>query len=130
MLVDSSVWIDFFNGKPTPQVEILDRALGHREIVVGDVILAEVLQGFRQDREFRRAKRALLQFPVVEMVGKQVALKSASNYRHLRAQGITIRRTLDCLIATFCIESNCELLHADRDFEPFERLFGLRIVRG
>jgi predicted nucleic acid-binding protein len=130
MLVDSSVWIDFFNGKQTPQVEILDRALGHREIVVGDIVLAEVLQGFRQDRDFQRAKRALLRFQVVDMVGKDVALKSASNYRRLRAQGLTIRRTLDCLIATFCIESKLELLHSDRDFEPFERFFDLRVVRG
>jgi len=128
-LVDSSVWIDFFNGKGTPQVELLSLALGERELVVGDIILAEVLQGFRRERDFQRARDALLRFGVVEMVGKDVALASASNFRKLRARGITIRRVLDCLIATYCITEDLSLLHSDRDFDPFEAHFGLRVVR-
>jgi predicted nucleic acid-binding protein len=127
-LVDSSVWIDFFNGARTPQVDLLDRLLGQQAVVVGDVILAEVLQGFRRDRDVRLARAALLRFPVVDMVGKDVALASALAYRQLRARGVTIRRVLDCLIATYCIQARLQLLHADRDFDPFERHFGLRVL--
>jgi predicted nucleic acid-binding protein len=130
MLVDSSVWIDFFNGRITPQTDTLDRELGQGPIVLGDIVLAEVLQGFRNEREFQKVKRALLQFPILDMGGRDLALKSATNYRRLRARGITIRSTIDCWIATFCIEWGHELLHSDRDFDPFERVLGLRVVRG
>jgi predicted nucleic acid-binding protein len=129
LLVDSSVWIDFFGGRPTPEVLLLDESLGRQEIVVGDIILAEVLQGFRTDGSFRQAREALLKFPVLDMVGRDIALQSAANYRRLRRRGVTIRRTLDCLIATFCIQNGLELLHFDRDFDPFERWFGLRVAR-
>ena len=128
LLVDSSVWIDYFNGQRTPQTDYLDRALGRREIVVGDLILAEVLQGFRQPKDFQAAREALLKFPLVEMVGIQVALQSAEHYRALRKRGITVRKTIDALIATFCIAEDLEFLRSDRDFDPFERHLGLRVV--
>jgi predicted nucleic acid-binding protein len=127
-MVDSSVWIDYFNGIVTPQSDYLHRALGHELIIVGDLILAEVLQGFNRPSDFAAARDALLKFPLREMVGPAIAVKSASNYRSLRAKGVTIRKTIDCLIATFCIEAGLPLLHADRDFDPFTEYLGLQVV--
>ncbi len=128
ILVDSSVWIDYFNGRATRQTDRLDELLGSDLLLTGDIILAEVLQGFRDDRDFRRAKRALDGLEFRAMLGRDIALKSAANYRALRAQGVTVRKTIDMLIATFCIENGHELLHADRDFDPIERHLGLRTV--
>ena len=118
-IVDSSVWIDYFNGVHTPATDRLDLALGHQELGIGDLILCEVLQGFRQDREFERAQRALLTFPVFTIGGAALAVQSARNYRLLRQRGITIRKMVDCLIATFVIENGYTLLYQDRDFDPF-----------
>ncbi len=129
LLVDSSVWIDFFNGTNTPQSDHLNKILGRERIVIGDLILAEVLQGFRLEREFHQAQEALLKFPVLSMVGQDIALDSARNYRVLRARGLTVRKTIDCLIATFCLQNNLELLHNDSDFDGFERHLGLRVRR-
>lgn len=129
LLVDSPVWIDYFNGQATLQTDHLDAILGRQEIVVGDLILAEVLQGFRHQKDFEQAQSALLKFPVMSMVGQDFALQSANNYRALRAKGITIRKTIDCLIATFCIESGFQLLHTDRDFDPFEEHLNLQVAR-
>ncbi len=128
ILVDSSVWIDYFNGVETRQTDRLDELLGSDLLLTGDIILAEVLQGFRNDGDFRRAKRALDALEFRAMLGRDVALKSATNTRALRAQGVTVRKTIDMLIATFCIENGHELLHADRDFDPIERHLGLRTV--
>ena len=128
ILVDSSVWIDYFNGVETRQTDRLEELLGSDLLLTGDIILAEVLQGFRNDRDFRRAKRALDALEFRTMLGRDVALKSAANYRALRAQGVTVRKTIDMLIATFCIENGHELLHADRDFDPIEEHLGLRTV--
>jgi len=130
LLIDSSVWIDYFNGARTRETDYMDGALGRREIIVGDLILAEVLQGFRGERDFSKARAALLKFTVLELVGVGIALKSADNFRRLRKRGVTIRKTMDALIATFCIEQDLELLHSDHDFDPFERHLGLRVVRG
>ena len=127
-LVDSSVWIDYFNGVATPQTDRLDALLGREEVVVGDLILAEVLQGFRDDRDFERAREALLAVPVLAMGGRDLALASAENFRTLRRQGVTLRSTIDCWIATFCLRENLELLHADRDFDHCQRHLGLRTV--
>ena len=121
LLVDSSVWIDYFNGTATPQSDYLDKILGIEDIIIGDLILAEVLQGFRHDKDYKAAKNAMFAFPVLGLVGNAIALKSADNYRYLRKQGITIRKTIDCLIATFCIENKQELLHSDNDYDPFEQ---------
>ena len=128
-IVDSSVWIDYFNGKVTPKTEALDRALGQQELAIGDIILSEVLQGFRHDHEFDRAQQAMLRFPVLEMVGVDIALRSAANYRRLRKQGLTVRKTIDCVIATFVIQRGFQLLHDDHDFEPFERYLSLQSVK-
>ena len=129
ILVDSSVWIDYFNGRATPQTDWLDAALGAEFVVVGDLILTEVLQGFQRDRDFRTAKDLLLTFPVMEMLGQDLAIESAANYRRLRKKGITVRKTVDVIIATFCLHHRLSLLHGDRDFEPMERYLKLEVVR-
>jgi len=128
-IIDSFVWIDYFNGKVTPQTDLLDTAPVQREIGLGDIILAEVLQGFRCQEDFEAARDALLRFPVFTTGGVEVALKSAENFRRLRRQGITVPKTVDCLIATFVIETDFSLLHSDQDFDPFEEYLGLRVVR-
>ena len=127
-IVDSSVWIDYFGGKVTPQTDLLHAALGWQAIALGDIILCEVLQGFRRQQDFDAARQALLQFPVYSIGGTEIALKSAESYRTLRRQGITVRKTIDCLIATFAIERGFTLLHSDRDFDPFEMHLGLRVA--
>lgn len=128
ILVDSSVWIDFFRNKPTLQAEWLDRNLGIEGLVVGDLILAEVLQGFQDDRGFNEAKRLLGQLEQLDIVGADLAIEAARNYRKLRAAGVTVRGTVDVLIATRCIADGLRLLHSDRDFEAFEQRLGLRVV--
>lgn len=128
-IVDSSVWIDYFNGTITPQTNILNAALGQQPIGLGDIILCEVLQGYRAQRDFEAAQRALLQFPIYSIGGTELAIKSAKNFRNLRQKGITVRKTIDCLIATFVIERGFFLLHSDRDFEPFEAHLGLTVVQ-
>jgi len=126
ILVDTSVWIDYFNGVVTTQTDRLDGLLGVERIAVGDLILTEVLQGFRRDGDFRVAKRLLTALPVFDLAGTHLALKSAANYRLLRQKGVTVRKTVDVIIATFCIERGFALLSSDRDFEPFSRYLGLR----
>jgi predicted nucleic acid-binding protein len=128
-IVDSSVWIDYFGGQTTPQMELLDTALGRRAIGLGDIILCKVLQGFRHQRDFETARHALLSFRVYTIGGTEIAVKSAENFRSLRSQGITIRKTVDCLIATFVIKRGFSLLHNDRDFDAFETYLGLDVVR-
>ncbi|GAB4262897.1 MAG: PIN domain nuclease [Deferrisomatales bacterium] len=125
ILVDTSVWIDLFRARAGPQVSTLKRLLGRQELVIGDLILAEILQGIRSPGEVERVERVLRAFPVLPMAGERVARRSAEHYRALRRQGITVRKTIDCLIATWCIENRIPLLHNDRDFHPFARL-GLR----
>ena len=126
ILVDSSVWIDYFRGAQTPQAERLDGLLSSELIAVGDLILTEVLQGFGSERDFNEAKRLLTSLLVVELGGQDIAIQAARNFRILRAQGITIRKTIDTLIATCCIESGLLLLYSDRDFDPFVQHLGLR----
>ena len=119
IVVDSSVWIDYFNGRDTPQTKQLDSLLGIEPIAIGDIILTEVLQGFRQDKDFKTAKGLLSSLTMFEFLGESMALKSADNYRQLRKQEITIRKTVDVIIASYCIEYNLPLLFSDRDFIPF-----------
>ena len=128
ILVDSSVWIDYFRGTPTPETDRLDALLGTEPLVTGDLVLAEVLQGFGSDHDFNQGKKLLTSLPVVELVNGDVAIQAARNFRILRAQGITIRKTIDTLIATSCIEKGLALLYSDRDFDPFVSLLGLRPV--
>ena len=127
-LVDSSVWIDYFNGKITPQTEKLDKLLGAEPLAIGDLILTEVLQGFRSDRDFNDARRVLTSLPVVELGGQEIAIQAAKNFRALRKLGVTVRKTIGTVIATRCIESGYDLLHNDRDFEPFAEHLGLHVV--
>ena len=128
ILVDSSVWIDYFNGTLTPQSELLDRLLGNETIVIGDLILTEVLQGFGDDFAFNQAKKMLAYFPVEELCGKEIAIQAARNVRFLRKLGITVRKKIGRVIATRCIQSRYDLLHADSDFDPFAQHLGLRVV--
>ncbi len=128
ILVDSSVWIDFFRGTQTPQAEKLDGLLDTTRIVVGDLIVAEVLQGVRDEREFQQVRKTLDTFDQVDVVGKDIAVQAARNFRTLRDLGFTVRKTIDTLIATRCIESNYALLHSDRDFDAFAAHLGLQVV--
>ncbi|MFT5141266.1 MAG: putative nucleic acid-binding protein [Rhodothermales bacterium] len=128
IFVDSSVWIDFFNGNATHQVEILHKLLGREPLVIGDIVLAEVLQGFRHDRDSKVAQELLSSLRIVNVLNTKIALQSAKNFRLLRQRGITVRKTLDSIIATYCISNRLFLLHSDRDFEPFEKHLGLKVV--
>lgn len=127
-IVDSSVWIDYFGGIVTPQTDLLDAVIGQRAIGLGDIILCEVLQGYRRQRDFEAAQEMLLRFPIYTVGGTKIAIQSAENYRFLRRRGITVRKTVDCLIATFVIERGFSLLHSDRDFDAFEAHLGLDVV--
>ena len=128
ILVDSSVWIDHFRGNDTPQVALLDRVLASEPVAIGDLILVEVLQGFTNDRDFNHARRLLTALTVIEIGGAGIAVQTAQNFRRLRALGITVRKTIDTLIATRCIVDGLTLLHSDRDFDPFEQYLGLRVL--
>jgi predicted nucleic acid-binding protein len=128
ILVDSSVWIDYFRGNATPQTDKLDGLLGSEPLAIGDLILTEVLQGFGSERDFTQAKKMLTSLVVVDLAGQDVAIQAAKNFRALRSLGITVRKTIDTIIATRCIESSYALLHSDRDFEPFVTHLGLRTV--
>lgn len=126
ILVDSSVWIDYFRGIATPQADRLDSLLGREPLLVGDLILAEILQGISADREFDRVRRLLLTMDVINIGGAEVAIDAARHFRHLRSLGITVRKTIDTLIATRCIRDGHALLFSDRDFDPFVTHLGLR----
>ena len=128
LVVDSTVWIDYFNGVASPQTDYLNRILETTPILVGDLILAEVLQGFRQDADFEKARRALGKFLQANLVGPDLAIQSARNYRTLRQKGITVRKTIDNLIATYCLENDHELLHNDSDYDGYEQHLGLKVV--
>jgi predicted nucleic acid-binding protein len=128
VLVDTSVWIDYFNGVLTAPTDHLDALLGSGTIMIGDLILTEVLQGFARDAQFRRAQTLLDEIPCVDLVGRNVALQAARNFRALRRHGITVPKTIDVLIGTFCIVHDHELLHADRDFDAMARHLGLRVA--
>lgn len=125
ILVDSSVWIDYFRGTTTPQTDRLDELLGQEVLATGDLILAEVLQGFAAERDFNQAKKMLTSLEIVDLVGKDIAIQAARNFRTLRALGVTVRKTIDTVIATRCIESDYALLYSDRDFDPFVEHLGL-----
>ena len=129
IVVDSSVWIDYFNGNINSQTDWLDNALGTEPIIIGDIILAEVLQGFQSDKDFKTAQKLLLEFQYMDMVGQDIAVKSAMNYRTLRQKGITVRKTIDVMIGTFCIHHKFSLLHNDKDFDPIEKHLKLKTIK-
>lgn len=128
ILVDSSVWIDFFRGTATPQTECLDRVLGQEPVAIGDLMMTEVLQGFSSNRDFNTALRSLSALDLVVIGGPDVMVEAARNFRTLRARGLTVRKTIDTLIATRCIVSDHRLLYSDRDFDPFVDHLGLQKV--
>ena len=125
ILVDSSIWIDYFRGVSSPQTDRLDALLGREPVAIGDLMLAEVLQGFTKDRDLEQALAMLGALDVIEIGGREVAIQAARNYRALRARGITVRKTIDTLIATRCIMDGVPLLYSDRDFDPFVEWLGL-----
>jgi predicted nucleic acid-binding protein len=128
IVVDTSVWIDFLNGKDVPHVRRLRVALGVEEIAVGDLMLCEVLQGLDSERDTRQVEALLRGFQIVPMAGDTIAVAAARNYRTLRRLGITVRKTIDLLIGTWCIENRAALLHNDSDFRPMGRHLGLVLV--
>ena len=128
ILVDSSVWIDYFNGQRTWQTNLLDSLLSDVPVIIGDLILAEILQGFRTDSDYESAKSYLSALPFHEIGGYQVAVQSAQNYRMLRKKGVTVRKTIDVLIGTYCILEGLPLLHDDLDFDPMVSLLSLKVI--
>ena len=125
IVVDSSVWIDFLNGRNAPHVAVLREALGREEIIIGDLMLCEVLQGLDGERTARRVEMLLRRFEIAQMGGDVIAVQAARNFRSLRRRGITVRKTIDLLIGTWCIENRRPLLHNDSDFRPMARHLGL-----
>lgn len=128
VIVDSTVWVDYFNGLHNPETDWLDGHLDQQRLGLTTIIVCEVLQGLREERKAIAVATALRQFEVFEVPNLAVALQAARNYRTLRSRGRTVRKTVDVLIATFCIEEQHSLLHRDRDFDPFEELLGLSVV--
>jgi predicted nucleic acid-binding protein len=125
ILVDSSVWIDYFRGDDTPQTDRLDALLGRQPLAAGDLMLTEVLQGFDRERDFAAALRLMNSLVVIDIAGRDIAVEAARNFRRLRSLGVTVRKTIDTLIATRCIADGHSLLYADRDFDPFVTHLGL-----
>jgi predicted nucleic acid-binding protein len=130
VIVDTTVWIDFFAGTVNPETEWLEREVTRQRLGVTDLILCEVLQGVRDAGEFAVVRDELLRLEVFEAGGAELAVQAAENYRQLRRKGFTVRKTIDCWIATFCLLSGNQLLHRDRDFYPFEKVLGLQVVKG
>lgn len=128
VVVDTTVWIDYLNERKTPQTRWLDAEVGRQRLALTDLILCEVLQGLPDDAAARRVQSVLARFEVLTMGGADLASTAARNYRHLRARGLTVRKTADCLIASFCILNGHALLHSDHDYEPFEKHLGLMVV--
>jgi hypothetical protein len=128
IVVDSSVWIDYFHGVSTPEVERLDGLLGVTPLAIGDLVLVEVMQGFRTDQDVATARQLFRSLALLPMLGGSNAWKAAENVRQLRRKGITVRKTIDGIIATACIEANLPLLFSDRDFQPYVEHLGLELA--
>jgi predicted nucleic acid-binding protein len=128
IIVDTTVWIDYLGGTANPHTDWLDRELNQQRLGLTDLILCETLQGIRAESVFRQVRRDLSRFEVFDTGGEALAVASARNYRFLRSHGHTIRKTIDCLIATFCLAEGHSLLHRDHDFDPFEKYLSLRVI--
>ena len=129
IVADTSVWIDYVKGIDAPHTNILDYELVCNRVITGDIIIVEFLQGFKNDREYLIAKQIMDNLEYRDFLGKEVAIQAANNYRKLRKLGITVRKTMDVIIATFCIENGFSLIHNDRDFDPMEELLGLVVKK-
>ncbi len=127
IVVDTSAWIDYFNGKIAPHTDRLDKDLGIERVIIGDLIIAELLQGFRNNNDYKIARTLIERLEYRDFAGKEVSIKAADNYRYLRKRGVTVRKTIDVIIATFCIENGFSLIHNDKDFEAFEKYLDLKI---
>ena len=127
IVADTTAWIDYVNGVDAVHTNILDYELEHSRIVTGDIIITEFLQGFRNEKDYDTAKQMMERLEYHDFLGKENAIRSAQNYRRLRKYGITIRKTIDVIIGTFCIENGYELIHNDKDFDPIEEYLGLRV---
>ena len=125
ILADTSVWIDYFNGVESEQTDLLDTVITESAVVLGDLIYLEILQGFRSDKDYNAARKELKRLPLYDLLGADMVEICARNYRSLRKRGITVRKTTDVVIASFCIEHKLPLLYVDRDFSPFEKHLGL-----
>jgi predicted nucleic acid-binding protein len=129
IVADTSVWIDYVRGIQAPHTDLLDYELLHNRIVTGDIIIVEFLQGFRNEKDIKTAQQLMESLEYYDFVGKEIAFKAAENFRRLRRNGITVRKTIDVIIATFCIEHRFALIHNDRDFDPMEQYLGLKVRR-
>ncbi|MGA9639810.1 MAG: PIN domain nuclease [Terriglobales bacterium] len=129
VIVDTTIWVDYFGGVDNPETAWLDRESPRQRLGLTDLILCEVLQGIRDSREFRHVQDELLTFDVIPASGVGIAIAAAQNYRMLRQRGYTVRKTIDCWIATFCLLTGNQLLHRDHDFDPFEKVLGLQVVK-
>jgi predicted nucleic acid-binding protein len=128
IIVDSTVWIDYLNGQVTPQTNWLTNEMGQQRLGITDLILCEVLQGIRDDGMSKKVHQEMSAYEIYETGGHNLAVAAAQNYRFLRKNSITVRKTIDCLIATFCLQQGFTLIHNDRDFEPFEKFLGLSVI--
>ncbi len=129
IVVDTSAWIDYLHGVGAAHTDRLDRDLQSRRIIIGDLIIAELLQGVKREKEYRIVRQMIDNLEYRDFVGKEIAIKTAENYRFLRSKGVTVRKTIDVIIATFCIENNFSLIHNDRDFDALEEHLGLSVRR-
>ena len=127
IVADTSAWIDYVNGTEATHTDILDFEIERNRIITGDLIIAEFLRGFRVEKDYQAAKQIMENLEYRDFVGKEIAMQAAQNYRILRSRGIAVRKTIDVLIATFCIENGFELIHSDRDFDPMVEYLGLRV---
>jgi len=128
VIVDTTVWIDYLRGTRNPETAWLDRELPRHRFGLTDLILCEVLQGVREHAQFESVRDNMLNFRVFDVAGVELAIAAARNYQILRNHGFTVRKTIDCLIATFCLQERHSLLHRDRDFDPFENILGLAVI--
>lgn len=128
VVIDTTVWVDYFRGLSNPETEWLDIEMGRQRLALTDLSLCELLQGLSDEATARRVQKQMLEFFLCDTGGKELAIAAAANFRALRSRGRTIRKTIDVLIATFCLRNGHSLLHRDRDFEPFEEFLGLSVV--
>jgi predicted nucleic acid-binding protein len=128
VIVDTTIWIDYLRGLRNPETDYFDREVGRQRFGLTDLILCETLQGIRDEKAFKRVLRDLRKFQVFETGGEELAVLAARNFRRLRRRGHTVRKTIGCLIATFCLRHGHSLLHRDRDFDPFEQVLGLSVI--
>ncbi|HEX8815209.1 MAG TPA: PIN domain nuclease [Terriglobales bacterium] len=128
VIIDATVWIDYLRGEDNAATGWLERQLTLQRLGLTDLTLREVLQGIRYEGEFSSVRDDLLRFHLFSTGGAELAVAAARNYRDLRKRGHTVRKTIDCIVATFCIEAGHKLLHRDRDFDPFERVLGLHVI--